>query len=209
MRRSRQMQSKTAGRAPVQNPSTSMVPSKPSKRPDPIILLSPSASSILRMSNIKSFLDEGMYVPPDHETLATSTPANILYIMRPLPSIDGPGARPTRFIVVDSTTNFKPDYWNRLVAVFTTGQTWQFKSYKWSDPPELFKHVMGVYVGLRGETVPKEVKGWGRAVKSFEVERWDHRAGQNAGGRWRDREVVEGVWASIENSMKGKGWQPR
>lgn len=27
-----------------------------------------------------------------------------------------------------------------MLCVFTTGQAWQFKSYKWTDPRELFKH---------------------------------------------------------------------
>lgn len=29
---------------------------------------------------------------------------------------------------------------DRVVAVFTTGQLWQFKQYKWHDPKELFRH---------------------------------------------------------------------
>ncbi|PGH17833.1 hypothetical protein AJ80_04656 [Polytolypa hystricis UAMH7299] len=224
--------------------------SSSSRRPTPIILLSPSASSLLRMSNIKSFLSDGVYVPPDHPTLASSTAPNLLYIMRTLQnipdsshpssggglgsqssSLTNPSAarKPTRFIIVDSTADFKPDYWNRVVAVFTTGQTWQFKSYKWSSPPELFKHATGIYVGWRGEDVPRDVKGWGRGVKSFAVDRWDEKSagsvnasgmgGAGGGGpggapgaggavpaRWRDRGVVEGIWMAIEEGMKARGW---
>ncbi|KAL4777856.1 RNA pol II accessory factor, Cdc73 family-domain-containing protein [Aspergillus nidulans var. acristatus] len=192
-----------------------------SKTQDPIILLSPSASSLIRMSNVRSFLGDGVFVPPDHPTLAMSNSAasNILYIHRPLgisdPSSSSSRAlgsqghharKPTRFILVDSTANFKPDYWQRLVAVFTTGQTWQFKSYKWSSPPELFKHAPGIYVGWRGEDIPREVRGWGRGVRSFSVERWDEKGGVNGSGRWRDREVVEGIWTAIEEGMKLRGW---
>ncbi|KAL4917261.1 RNA pol II accessory factor, Cdc73 family-domain-containing protein [Aspergillus aurantiobrunneus] len=189
-----------------------------SKTQDPIILLSPSASSVIRMSNVRSFLGEGVFVPPDHPTLAMpSASSNILYIHRPLGISDpssssravgsqGQSRKPTRFILVDSTANFKPDYWQRLVAVFTTGQTWQFKSYKWSSPPELFKHASGIYVGWRGEDIPREVRGWGRGVRSFSVERWDEKGGVNGAGRWRDREVVEGIWTAIEEGMKLRGW---
>ncbi|KAK2759487.1 accessory factor associated with RNA polymerase II [Arachnomyces sp. PD_36] len=199
-----------------------------SSHPNPIILLSPSASSLLRMTNVKSFLSDGVYVPPDHPTLAASTAPNILYISRPLQNLNSSNTtskpisstststtsavRPTRFIVVDSTSNFRPDYWPRLVAVFTTGQTWQFKSYKWSSPPELFKHATGIYVGWRGEDVPREVKGWGRGVRSFAVDRWDEKsaagiaAGTGGAGRWRDREVVEGIWSAIEEGMRARGW---
>ncbi|KAH8424608.1 CDC73 C-terminal domain-containing protein [Aspergillus melleus] len=189
-----------------------------SKTQDPIILLSPSASSLIRMSNVRSFLQDGVFVPPDHPTLSMPS-SNILYISRPLRmnadasssssravSSQGSSRKPTRFILVDSTANFRPDYWNRLVAVFTTGQTWQFKSYKWSSPPELFKHATGVYVGWRGEGVPRDVRGWGRGVQSFSVERWDDKGGVHGAGRWRDREVVEGIWTAIEEGMKLRGW---
>ena len=192
------------------------MPSKPtpsSKRSDPIVLLSPSASSLLRLSNIKSFLDTGFFVPPDHPTLASHSGTNLLHIMRQLKSLDAmlpPGAsrRPYRFIVVDSPEMFKPDYWSRVVAVFTTGQTWQFKGYKWRDPPELFKNVLGIFVGWRGEEVPAVVRGWGRGVATFQVDRWDEKlhGDGRAERRWRDREVVEGIWGAVEGHMRGRGW---
>ena len=186
------------GKPPI-NPSIPPNPStKHHRRPDPIILLSPSASSLLRLSNIKSFLADGIYTPPH----STSTHANILHLTRLLPTIDP--HRPLRFILVDTPEQFKPDYWNRVVAVFTTGQTWQFKGYKWQDPRELFKEALGVYVGWRGEDLPASVKGWGRGVLSVGVEKWVESKG--AAGRWRDREVVEGIWGRVEEWMRGKGW---
>lgn len=204
-------------------PSVSATPSKPSttrQRHDPIILLSPSASSLLRLSNIQSFLNTGLFVPPDHPTLASHTSTNMVNMVRHMRSLElssgSSSGRQTRFIIVDSPEMFKPDYWSRVVAVFTTGQTWQFKSYKWREPVELFRHALGVYVGWEGEPVPREVRGWGRGVVSFAVQRWDERVHTRAitekgeqGGmavRWKDREVVEGVWAAIETSMRGKGW---
>ncbi|KAF2836115.1 CDC73-domain-containing protein [Patellaria atrata CBS 101060] len=175
---------------------------KPGRRPEPIILLSPSASSLLRMSNIKSFLDNGVYIPPDSALAGSSNTANILHISRILPSIDP--SRPMRFVLVDSSDQFKPDYWQRVVAVFTTGQTWQFKSYKWTQAPELFSHALGIYLGWRGEDVPSTVRGWGRGVVSQQVDKWNPHQGPN--GRWRDREVVELIWSAVEESMRNKGW---
>jgi parafibromin len=182
------------------------------KRVDPIILLSPSASSLLRMSNIKSFLDEGLYVPFDHDRLANMGAANLLHLTRKMNNL---GEKPYRFILVDSPEQFKPEYWDRVVAVFTTGQTWQFRGYKWREPQALFDHVLGLYVGERGQPVPAEVKGWGNNVKTFTVDRWDERAHgtgveheQRLKRRWKDREVVEDLWRNVEAVMKGKGmWQ--
>ena len=161
------------------------------RRPEPIILLSPSASSLLRMPNIKSFLVDGTYIPPDTGSAAT----NILHLTRTLPSIS---SHPMRFILVDSPDQFRPDYWSRVVAVFTTGQTWQFKNYKWQNPAELFAHALGVYVGWKGEVVPDTVKGWGRGVLTVQIDKGRE--------RWRDREVVEDVWSAIEGRMKAMGW---
>ncbi|KAJ5105589.1 general substrate transporter [Penicillium alfredii] len=212
--------SKTQGAVPAPSAGLPMPSSrKSSSRLEPIILLSPSASSLIRMSNVKSFLEDGVFVPPDHPTLSMSTEANLVTLSRPLrikadpsnPTENAIGSgnrsiKPTRFILVDGTTNFKPEYWQRIVAVFTTGQTWQFKSYKWSSPPELFKHATGIYVGWRGELPPPQVTSWGRGVQSFAVERWDERNGTNGLGRWRDREVVEGIWTVIEEGMRLRGW---
>ena len=182
----------------VSNPALVSNLKKPGRRPEPIILLSPSASSLLRMSNVKSFLDGGIYTPAD----SAGAGPNLLHLTRTLPGIDP--NRPMRFILVDTPDQFKPDYWQRVVAVFTTGQTWQFKSYKWTQPPELFSHALGIYVGWRGESIPEAVKGWGRSVMTAQVDKWTPH--QGAVGRWRDREEVEKIWNAIELSMRGKGW---
>lgn len=196
--------SKTGHISSVAAPGPALVslPKKPGRRPDPIILLSPSASSLLRMSNIKSFLEHGVYIPADSTLAGSSTTANILHISRVLPSVDP--SRPLRFILVDTPEQFKPDYWQRVVAVFTTGQIWQFKSYKWQQAPDLFKHALGIYVGWRGEDVPATVKGWGRGVMSTAVDKWNTQGCVQA--RWRDREVVEGIWRGIEEAMTSRGW---
>ncbi|OAA48373.1 RNA polymerase II accessory factor, Cdc73 [Metarhizium rileyi] len=172
----------------------------PTRRPDPIILLSPSASSLLRMSNAKSFLEDGKFVPAD----AGGSAATMLHMQRVIRAIDA--SRPLRFILVEGSEQFKPEYWNRVVAVFTTGQTWQFKNYKWSSPNELFKHTLGVYVGWRGEQAPESIRNWGHRVLSTGVDRWRGGDGADA-SRFRDKEVVEQIWKSIETNMRNKGWR--
>lgn len=194
---------------PLPAPSKPLSSTPASKRSDPIVLLSPSASSLLRMSNIKSFLDSGLFVPPDHPTLSSQTTANLLHVTRNLPTLS---SKPFRFILVDSPDNFKPDYWSRVVAVFTTGQMWQFRGYKWREPAELFRNVMGVYIGEKGQPVPTDVRGWGGGVRCFSIDRWDERLHGTSvepsvreGRRWRDREVVEEVWRGLESWMRSRG----
>ncbi|CAK7199933.1 accessory factor associated with RNA polymerase II [Sporothrix eucalyptigena] len=175
---------------------------KAARRPDPIILLSPSASSLLRTSNIKSFLEDGRYIPATDN----NTGANLLNLNRTVKDIDP--SRPLRFILVEGTEQFKPEHWNRVVAVFTTGQAWQFKSYKWNTPSELFKHVQGIYVGWRGDPVPQGVKDWGHRVLNCTIDKWTDPAVPGADvNRWRDREVAETIWKAIEHNMRQKGWK--
>ena len=177
------------------------------RRPDPIILLSPSASSLIRMSNVKAFLEGGHFVPAD-SAAANSTGADSLHVNRLIKEVDP--MRPMRFILVEGPEKFKPEYWNRVVAVFTTGQGWQFKNYKWGSPNELFRHVPGVYVGWRGEPVPDSVASWGHRVLNVGVDRWKDSLATRGGvdtSRWRDREVVESIWKMIEVNMRNKGWR--
>jgi parafibromin len=155
------------------------------------------------MSNVKSFLEGGAYMPAESSSSTSNSSASMLQISRLVPSIDP--SRPIRFIIVDTPEQFKPEYWSRVVAVFTTGQVWQFKSYKWQQPTELFRHTLGVYLGWRGDHLPETVSGWGRGVFCAQVDKWSPGAGTAA--RWRDREVVEGIWKSIEDNMRNKGWR--
>ncbi|KAH7120957.1 RNA pol II accessory factor, Cdc73 family-domain-containing protein [Dendryphion nanum] len=187
----------TSAPHPHPSPLISSLQKKPKKREEPIILLSPSASSLLRMSNVKSFLDDGTFIPPN--TAEATTSSNMLYLTRVLPSIS---SVPLRFILVDSTAQFKPPYWARVVAIFTTGQTWQFKSYKYPNAVELFAHYPGVFVGYQGDETPEAVQAWGKGVLTAKVDKWTG----GAQGRWRDREVVETIWGRIEEGMRRGGW---
>ncbi|KAK5625392.1 hypothetical protein RRF57_001108 [Xylaria bambusicola] len=130
----------------------------------------------------------------------------MLHINRLMKDIDA--NRPMRFILVEGAEQFKPEYWNRVVAVFTTGQAWQFKNYKWSNPTELFRHIPGIYVGWRGEQPPESVRTWGHRVHNVTVDRWKNPGTTTVDtSRWRDREAVEGIWKMIENNMRAKGWK--
>ncbi|CCC06874.1 hypothetical protein SMACR_00900 [Sordaria macrospora] len=192
--------SKKPGPTAITNNPALAINQKPARRPDPIILLSPSASSLLRMSNIRDFLENGKYTLPDH-----NASTSVLHLSRMMKDIDP--NRPMRFILVEGPEQFKPEYWNRVVAVFTTGQSWQFKNYRWSQPTDLFRHVLGIYVGWRGEQPPESVRSFGHRVLATSVDKVRDAGAAGAENRWRDREVVENIWKAIEGNMRSKGWR--
>ncbi|ODV88997.1 hypothetical protein CANCADRAFT_32395 [Tortispora caseinolytica NRRL Y-17796] len=182
-----QKNSQQTNRQTVASPASSH--GSGSRNRDPIILLSPSASAILNMSNIKDFLSNGRFEPP-----SASSDSNFLFINRTSPRL----GRTVRFAFVDSTERFKPDYWDRVVAVFTTGQAWQFKSYKWSNPNDLFQKVKGFYVSYANDNAPAATKSWN--IEKVSIDRTH---------RFRDREISEHIWDSIEKWMLAHGWARR
>jgi parafibromin len=50
--------------------------------------------------------------------------------------------------------------WDRVVAVFVTGQDWQFNGWKWSKPVELFTKVLGIHVSMDDRVVDPKVLSW-------------------------------------------------
>ncbi|KAK0528271.1 accessory factor associated with RNA polymerase II [Tilletia horrida] len=79
------------------------------------------------------------------------------------------------------------DVWNRVVAVFTTGQMWQFKSYKFKEPRELFKHSMGVHVRYSNETLPPVIRDWNITQLQIEPSK-----------RHTDKQLVGHFWRTLE-----------
>ncbi|KAK9472375.1 RNA pol II accessory factor, Cdc73 family-domain-containing protein [Dipodascopsis tothii] len=174
------------------------------RRRDPIVLLSPSASSLLSLGNIKQFLEEGLFVPPQ---AAAASSGNMQLVQR-TPRFLGGG--PLRFVVVDSPERFKPEYWDdRVVAVFTTGQAWQFKAYKWSAPGVLFQKVKGFCLIYQGDPVPDNVLSWNVDVIRVDRDTAADGADDRRRRQFRDREIAERIWERLERWMLAHGWGKR
>lgn len=155
-------------------------------RKEPIIILSPSASSLLNMANVKEFLENGVFVP----TPLSSNAPELQRISR-----NSAVLGPMKFLVVKSVDKFKPEYWDRVIAVFVTGQAWQFKSYQWSDPNVLFQKVLGFALTYKGDPIPPNVKQW-----NVKIEVLDRNL------RFKDKGAVENIWERIEQGLISRGW---
>jgi parafibromin len=68
--------------------------------------------------------------------------------------------------VIDNTDILKPDDWDRVVCVFTTGAEWQFKKFKWQKPVELFAQVKGFYAKWADEQPKETIKTWNVEILS-------------------------------------------
>ncbi|KAI9611362.1 hypothetical protein H4Q26_008312 [Puccinia striiformis f. sp. tritici PST-130] len=130
---------------------------------NPIIIISPSSSALITMHNVKRFLEDAVFEPPNvargagtqittsEDVIVVSHRRGYTTSQASLPPTDsgafgkssGSTERAARYFVVDGVealTKFGEDAWDRVVCVMTTGQEWQFRPYKWSDPKELFHH---------------------------------------------------------------------
>lgn len=162
---------------------------RPGPRKEPIILIPSAASSVFTMSNIKQFLQDSQYYNPRELSASQSDP---ILVEKKLDRF----AKPIRFIVVNNTRMFtKPEYWDRVVAVFTMGHAWQFNNYQWNTPQELFQHCKGYYFHFTGDAVPQHVQQWN--VQQVEIDK---------SKRFKDIEVARFFWNSLEKELAARGF---
>lgn len=91
-----------------------------------------------------------------------------------------------RFRVIDRADHLTSREWNNVVAAFVTGQSWQFKMWKWKEPAELFHNIKGFYIKWADEAIRGEAQNWN--VSHLNI----HRS-----KRHTDRAVVQHFWDQL------------
>ncbi|KPV73032.1 uncharacterized protein RHOBADRAFT_38691 [Rhodotorula graminis WP1] len=176
------------------------------KQLNPIIIISPSSTAMITMHNVKAFLEEARFIPSEQARAQAAaenanTPGNtvedvVLVNHARSSATSAPGAetRKSRYFVVDSVEALSKfgggkldEAWERVVCVMTTGQEWQFKPYKWSEPKELFHHVKGVYPQWTTDPPNAKVKAWN--VSELRVDK---------SKRHTDKSTVAEFWRTLE-----------
>ncbi|KLO15250.1 RNA polymerase II-associated protein [Schizopora paradoxa] len=173
----------------------------------PIIIISSSPTSLITMYNVKRFFQESSFESPaDAKARASSEgvtrPEDVVAIYRKRTHIDPSGQeRETqdRYFVVDGVealAKFGNDAWDRVVCVLTTGQAWQFKPYKWTEPRTLFHHVKGFYVSWANDPPNPKIKDWN--VTELKID-------QNR--RHVDKSVLANFWKTLDTwTLANKPW---
>lgn len=175
---------------------------------DPVILLSNSPTALVNMFNVKQLLEDGVFIHPKQARLEARGVAETVVSLNHTmsfarASIPGQAPKPTRFLVVDNVDALNKlsgpsrgesggnDPWARVAAIFTTGQTWQFKQYKEQDPKKLFQKFPGFYVRYHNENRQENIPLW--HVRELVVD---------ANQRHTDKQVSASFWRMIEHNMK-------
>lgn len=182
--------SSKSGKTSKGHVSKTKVSSKSVLSKEPIILISSATSSMITLANIKDFLEHSKYVSPKDITVTSDR--DTVIVEKKFEKIN----KPIRFLIVNNPNRFtKPEYWDRLVAVFTTGHTWQFSNYHWNTPQELFQHCTGYYFHFNGEEIPKHVQQWN--VQRIALDKHQ---------RFKDIEAVRTFWTSLEKTLLARGY---
>ncbi|KAJ1647828.1 accessory factor associated with RNA polymerase II [Dispira simplex] len=168
----------TSSALPVRRPP----PSKRSNR-IPLIVVPAAATSLLTMYNVREFLENHRFVPTQimRERGIKKEPQLTIERSR----IGNP--KPILYHVVDSVDRFKPEDWDRLIAVITIGATWQFKKWKWENPQEIFKHAQGFYFKYADEEPKGAITTWN--VETINIDRTK---------RHKDNAVVAQLWDTLD-----------
>ncbi|KAI3621871.1 rna polymerase ii accessory cdc73 family [Moniliophthora roreri] len=174
----------------------------------PIIMISSSPTALITMHNVRRFLQESVFEPSSEaqaraRSEGNSRPEDMIPIYRKLTHIDSGGKETviqSKYFVVDSTEALSKfggaDAWDRVVCVMTTGQAWQFRPYRWSEPKVLFHHVKGIYMSWTTEPPNPKIRDWN--VTELKIDQ--HR-------RHVDKSVVAHFWRILDDwTLANKPW---
>ena len=136
--------------------------------------------SIVNNTNVFKFLNENVQEQPYED-------ANLKY--KSIVHTHSVNARTCVYDIVADESLLRDDDWNKVVAVFLLDKKWQIKNFNQNDQRDLFKNILGVYVGFDDAPVPEEIQGW--RIKKYQL---------NKERRSDDSRVVQNIWHDIEES---------
>lgn len=135
----------------LEKPPGEAVPAKSS-----IIIVPNSSISCLSLLNAVDFLCHGKFVSSEEKkNLGAIREAIVTFKRR-----DEATGEKKYFKIVDNPALIAPEDWDRVVAVFVSGQAWQFKGWKWSNPVDLFRNVLGIYLTFDERPIDPNVMTW-------------------------------------------------
>jgi parafibromin len=102
----------------------------------PIILVPAAVTSLITLYNAQLFFEKEKFETTDSLLQSGAQKVSPVVVKRINPHT---GAQLTCH-VMDSADRLKPEDWKRVVAIFTNGQKWQFKGWKWEEPVDIFNN---------------------------------------------------------------------
>ena len=125
----------------------------------PIIIVPNALTSDIGTINAKDLLLKGIYHSVEDMRKSGQPMANEIRISRRMP--DG---REKQYKIINDASKLPKEGWDRVCAVFVTGQPWQFKNWRYNNSVDLFQQALGVYINLDGKVISPTIKSWNCSV---------------------------------------------
>lgn len=146
----------------------------------PIILVPAAVQSVIGLYNIKELLINHKFVPSEEYRKKGISKPSMVKLTRDVKKGDGLVSAFEVYDCIDALQHQRDWYFaanilfrDRVAIVFTNGQEWQFKGWKWEKPVDVFAHVVGICVKYSDEPAPGSVSSWN--VTQLNVFTFHHR----------------------------------
>ncbi|KAJ3412807.1 hypothetical protein HDV05_000213 [Chytridiales sp. JEL 0842] len=184
---------------------TSSSSSSNSKPRIPIIIVPAALQSTITLHNALSFLRDCKFIPTeDYIKKGDAKPSTLMLERKAIaaPSTSssasaggaagvGAGGGPKLFQLMDSVDKLRSEDWERVVAVFATGQEWQFKNWKYGAPVNIFNKVKGYCLKFSEDPTNEKIKAWNVTILQIHKTR-----------RHLDTPAVNQFWDSLDVWMR-------
>lgn len=118
----------------------------------PIIIVPNAVTSYINVVNAEDFLMKGKFIPVDQYGNKREKMKVATRVM--------PNGEMATYKIIDDGDKLKDSDWDRVVAVFATGKMWQFKTWKYNNPVDLFQQVLGVHLTYEDRVVDPNILSW-------------------------------------------------
>ena len=152
----------------------------------PIIIVPSAITSLITTLNVTDFLQKSNYISIEQKQKEGSVRESSVYLQR---KMEGTDRKYFTYMITDNPAKFTSNEWNRVVAVFVTGQAWQFKGWPegYSDPVKLFQKVSGVHLTWDDRPMNTTVSSWNCKILKI-----------NQFKRHLDAGAVNEFWAALD-----------
>ena len=176
---------------------------KKTKFSKPIIIVPQSFTTLLNSTNVEDFLIKSCFVSVEEkrqqgvQRVGNQTLSRALNATSARRAIVASGKTPVMnldFKVVDNPAKvLKEEDWDSVVAVFATGQDWQFKDWQkgYNTPVDLFSKVLGIHLVMEGAPVHANIEKWN--CKVLTVHPYE---------RQKDQIIVAAFWDAFDHFLR-------
>jgi len=149
----------------------------------------------LTLYNASDFLSDGVLIPTSEKRAQQPSSAKPAQLTLTRPSVFDK-SKTVVYSIVDDVSMLKSEAdWNRVVAVFVHGPSWQFTGWpsRWASPAAIFESVCAFHLYYDDEPLNKNIVQW-------KV----HRLCASRTKRYADRSLAMEFWNILTEQMQSR-----